>query len=47
MIDLLPDTSEEEVHLLNLIHLDETRREAQLANKAHKRRIKAQYDKNV
>ena len=46
-IDLLPDTSEEEVCLLNLIHLDETRHEAQLANEAHKRRIKAQYNKNV
>ena len=40
-IDLLPDTSEEEVCLLNLIHLDEMRHEAQLANEAHKRRIKA------
>ena len=39
-IDLLPDTSEEEARLLNLIHLDETRHEAQLANEAHKRRIK-------
>ena len=46
-IDLLPDTSEEEVRLFNLIHLDETHREAQLANEAHKRCIKAQYDKNV
>ena len=46
-IDLLPDTLEEEVYLLNLIHLDETHREAQLANEAHKRRIKAQYEKNV
>ena len=46
-IYLLPNTSEEEVHLLKLINLDETRREAQLANEAHKRRIKAQYDKNV
>ena len=27
-IYLLPDTSEEEARLLNLIHLDETRREA-------------------
>ena len=44
---MLPNTSEEEAHLLNLIHLDETRREAQLTKKAHKRRIKAQYDKNV
>ena len=46
-IDLLPDTSEEEACLLNLIHLDETCHEAQLANKEHKRRIKVQYDKNV
>ena len=45
-IDLLPDTSEEEAHLLNLIHHDETRHEAQLANEAHKRRIKEQYNKN-
>ena len=44
---MLPDTSEEEVCLLNLIHLDETHREAQVANEAHKRRIKVQYDKNV
>ena len=47
MIDLLPNTSEEEAHLLNLIHLDEIRREAKLANEAHKRPMKAQYDKNV
>ena len=40
-IDLLPNTLEEEARLLNLIHLDETRCEAQLANEAHKRRIKA------
>ena len=46
MIDLLHDTSEEEAHLLNLIHLDEMHREAQLANKAHKRCIKVQYHKN-
>ena len=45
-IDLLPNTSEEEACLLNLIHHDETRREAQLAKKAHKRCIKVQYDKN-
>ena len=45
-IDLLPDTSEEEARLLNLIHLDETRREAQLAKETHMRRIKVQYDKN-
>ena len=46
-IDLLPDTSEEEACLLNLIHLDEMSREAQLANEVHKRCIKAQYDKHV
>ena len=46
-IYLLPETSEEEACILNLIHLDETCREAQLANKAQRRRIKAQYDKNV
>ena len=45
-IDLLPNTSEEEVHLFNLIHIDEICHEAQLANEAHKRHIKAQYDKN-
>ena len=46
-IDLLLDTSEEEACLFNLIHLDEMHHESQLANEAHKRCIKAQYDKNV
>eukprot|EP00253_Pinus_taeda_P021793 PITA_21793 len=46
-IDLLPDTSKEEVCFLELIHLDETRRESTLANEAHKKRIKEQYDRNV
>ena len=41
-IDLLLDTSEEEAHLFNLIHLDETCHEAKLDNEAHKRFIKAQ-----
>ena len=45
-IDLLPNTQEEEARLFNLIHLDETHHEAQLANEAHKRHIKVQYDKN-
>ena len=44
---MLPDTSEEEARLLNLIHLDEMRREAQFSNEAHKRCIKEQYDKNI
>eukprot|EP00253_Pinus_taeda_P030694 PITA_30694 len=46
-IDLLPDTFEEETHFLELIHLDETCRDAALANEVHKKCIKAQYDKNV
>eukprot|EP00253_Pinus_taeda_P026459 PITA_26459 len=45
--DLLLDTSEEEAHFLELIHLDETRRDVAVANKAHKKCIKVQYDKNV
>ena len=47
MIDLLHDTSDEEARLLDLIHLNETCREDALANEAHKRRIKVQYDRNV
>ena len=46
-IDLLSDTSEEEASFLELIHLDETRRDFSLANKSHKKRIKLQYDRNV
>eukprot|EP00253_Pinus_taeda_P024692 PITA_24692 len=42
-----PGTSEEEAHLLELIQLDETYRDATLAKKAHKKRVKAQFDKNV
>ena len=40
-ISLLPDTSEEKAHLLNLIHLHEMRREDQFSNEVHKKRIKA------
>ena len=46
-IDLLPNTSEEEARFLDLIHLDETHRDAAVANEAHKKCIKTQYDKNV
>jgi len=46
-IDLLLDTSEEEACILELIHLDETPRDATLANETHKKCIAAQYDKNV
>jgi len=46
-INLLPDTSEEETRFLELIHLDETHRDVTLANEAHQKHIKAQYDKRV
>ena len=36
-IDLLPGTSEEEAHLLELIQLDETHCDATLVNEAHKK----------
>eukprot|EP00253_Pinus_taeda_P024724 PITA_24724 len=36
-VDLLPGTSEEEAHFLELIHLDETHRDAALANEVHKK----------
>ena len=41
VVELLADTSTEEARLFNFIHLDETCCEVTLANKAHKRRIKA------
>lgn len=44
---MLPDTSNEEACFLELIHLDETRRDVALANEAHKKQIKEQYDRNV
>ena len=47
VVDLLPETSEEEARLLELIQLDETCCDAALANEAHKKRVKAQFDKNV
>eukprot|EP00253_Pinus_taeda_P022812 PITA_22812 len=46
-VDLHPETSEEEARFLELIQLDETRCDAALANEAHKKRVKAQFDKNV
>ena len=45
--ELLPDTSAEEARFLYLNNLDETRRDPALANEAHKKCIKAQYDKSV
>eukprot|EP00253_Pinus_taeda_P004965 PITA_04965 len=46
-VDLLPGTSEQEARFLELIQLDETHRDATLANEVHKKRVKAQFDKNV
>ena len=46
-IELLPDTSAEEERFLYLNNLEKTRRDAALANEAHKKCIKAQYDKFV
>ena len=40
IIDMLPNTSSEESCIINLIHLDEMRREAKLAYEVHKRRIR-------
>ena len=45
--ELLPNTSIEEERFLYLNNLDETRRAVALANVAHKKRVKAQYDKSV
>eukprot|EP00253_Pinus_taeda_P005028 PITA_05028 len=46
-VDLLPETSEEEALFLELIQLDETRRDSAWANETHKKRVKMQFDKNV
>ena len=46
-VDLLPGTSEEEARFLELIQLDETHRDVALANEAHKKWVKVQFDKNV
>lgn len=46
-IELLPTTSIEEEHLLHLNCLDETQRDAAIANETHKICIKVQYDKSV
>ena len=46
-VNLLLETSEEEAHFLELIQLDETRHDTALDNEAHKKWVKAQFDKNV
>ena len=45
-VELLPDTPAEEEIFFYLNNLDETRRDVALANEAHKRRFKAQYDQS-
>ena len=47
VIELLPDTSKEEERFLYLNNLDKTRRDVALANEAHKKCVKAQYDKSI
>ena len=46
-VEILPNTSTEEEIFLYLTNLDETRRDFSLANEAHKKCVKAQYDKSV
>ena len=46
-IELLPNTSTEEERFLYLTSLCETRRDVALVNEAHKKHVKAQYDKYV
>ena len=46
-IELLPTTSEDEKHFLYLAQLDETLRTTALADEAHKKCVKAQYDRSV
>ena len=46
-IQLLPETSALEERLVELEKLDETRRDAAIANEARKSHVKTQYDKYV
>ena len=46
-MELLPDTSPLEEHLVHLEQLDEQRRDALVALEVNKHRIKVQYDKSV
>lgn len=45
VVQLFPETSALEARLMGLKQLDETRRDVAIANKAHKCRVKIQYDK--
>ena len=46
-IEILPNTSTLEEHLVYLEQLDEQRRDALVALEVNKRRVKVQYDKSV
>ena len=46
-VQLLPETSALEARLVELEHLDETRRDAATTNEAQKCHVKLQYDKSV
>jgi hypothetical protein len=46
-VELLPNTSVEEEHLLYLMQLDETHHDAALVIETQKKRVKSQYDKHV
>ena len=47
VVELLPNTTIDEERFPYLNKLDESRRDAALDNEAHKRRMKAQYDRTV
>ena len=47
VVDLFPDTSPLEERLLYIKQLDEKRCDAALANEAHKKWVKCQYDRYV
>jgi hypothetical protein len=46
-VELLPNTSAEEEHILYLMRLEETQHDATLVIEAQKKHVKAQYDKHV
>ena len=47
VVELLPNTTIDKERFLYLNQLDETRYDVALANEAHKRRMKIQYDRTV
>jgi hypothetical protein len=46
-VELLPDTTPLEEHLLYLEHLDEQHRDGALANEAHKQHVKCKCDRFI